>query len=126
MNLGVKIRQIRTLKGYSQENMADELGISQKAYSLIENNETKLDDLRLHKIAEILHVSVEDIEKFSSENIITQNNYDNSIGHSYGYIENLHQRNKDLLQKIEEQYEQRIKDLQKEISFLRSIVKGED
>jgi transcriptional regulator with XRE-family HTH domain len=38
-NIGEKIRQIRDLKGLSQEYISGKLGISQRAYSKIERNE---------------------------------------------------------------------------------------
>ena len=40
--IGEKIRKIRTLKGLSQDYMAEKLKISQPAYSDIENNKTKV------------------------------------------------------------------------------------
>jgi len=48
--LGEKIRKIRSLKGYSQEYVADRLKISQSAYSAIETNRTKLDINRAKQI----------------------------------------------------------------------------
>lgn len=67
--------------------MAAELGISQKAYSLIENNESKINEEKLNKISEVLKVTVDDIKNFNSDKIIHQNNHDNSIG----FVENLYQ-----------------------------------
>jgi transcriptional regulator with XRE-family HTH domain len=51
-----KIRRLRELRNYRQEYMAEQLGISQNAYSRLENGETKLDVERLRKIAEVLEV----------------------------------------------------------------------
>lgn len=53
---GHKVRQIRELKGHSQEYVATKLGISQRAYSKIETNQTKLDWERITKIAELFEV----------------------------------------------------------------------
>ena len=41
--LGQKIRMVRELKGFSQEYMAHALGLSQRGYSKLERDETKLD-----------------------------------------------------------------------------------
>ena len=41
--LGGKIRQIRELKGFTQDYLATQLGISQRAYSKLERDEIKLD-----------------------------------------------------------------------------------
>ncbi len=57
MQLGRNLRKLRELNDYSQEYMAGKLGVSQVTYSRIENNKTKLDVLRLIKIAEILNVN---------------------------------------------------------------------
>lgn len=58
MLFGKEIRIQRTIKGYSQEYMANRLGISQNAYSKIERDETKLTLERLYDITEILEISV--------------------------------------------------------------------
>ena len=52
------IRQIRELKGFSQDYMALQLEITQPAYHKIENGETVLKIDRLQQIADILGVDV--------------------------------------------------------------------
>lgn len=54
MNIGEKIRQARLQKGFSQENMADMLGISTTAYGDIERNKTELTITRATEIADLL------------------------------------------------------------------------
>ena len=61
MNTGEKIRQIRLAKGYSQENLADMLGISTTAYGDIERNKTELTILRASEIAKTLNISILDL-----------------------------------------------------------------
>jgi transcriptional regulator with XRE-family HTH domain len=56
MNIGEKIRYARLQKGYSQENMADFLGISTSAYGDIERNKTELTLSRVKKLAKILKI----------------------------------------------------------------------
>lgn len=56
-SLGEKIRQIRQKNGFSQENMADMLGISTTAYGDIERNKTDLTVNRAKEIAKILNIS---------------------------------------------------------------------
>lgn len=58
---GEKIKAIRELRGYTQEHMADKLGIAQNTYSKIENNQTRLATDKLEKIAAILCVPITDI-----------------------------------------------------------------
>ena len=52
------IKQIRELKSFTQEYMAQELGISQPAYVKIEQGLTVLKIDRLQQIAEILEVDL--------------------------------------------------------------------
>ncbi|AFK04086.1 helix-turn-helix domain protein [Emticicia oligotrophica DSM 17448] len=63
MNTGDRIRQIRFQKGYSQENMADMLGISTTAYGDIERNKTDLTISRANEIAKILGVNIIELLK---------------------------------------------------------------
>jgi XRE family transcriptional regulator, regulator of sulfur utilization len=58
MEIGEKIRYARLTKGYSQENMADFLGISTSAYGDIERNKTELTLSRAKKLSNILKMSM--------------------------------------------------------------------
>lgn len=58
---GQSIRKIRREKDYTQEYMAYEMGISQKAYSDIENSKVKMNLEILTKISEILDIKPSDI-----------------------------------------------------------------
>ncbi len=58
---GEKIRQIRLLKGFSQENMADMLDISTTAYGDIERNKTELTISRATEIAKVLGIGIVDL-----------------------------------------------------------------
>jgi transcriptional regulator with XRE-family HTH domain len=51
-----KLRDLRLTKGLSQENIAFELGISQKAYSKIENCKVNLSQEKMDKISKIFEV----------------------------------------------------------------------
>jgi transcriptional regulator with XRE-family HTH domain len=55
------IRNARILKGYSQEQMADLLGLSQSQYSRIESSGSGLDVKRIDSIARILELEVTEI-----------------------------------------------------------------
>ena len=56
-----KLKEIRVLKGLTQENIAFELGISQKAYSDIENGKVCIKTEKLKKITEILEIGPSEI-----------------------------------------------------------------
>jgi transcriptional regulator with XRE-family HTH domain len=53
---GQKLRLLREFRNYSQEYIAEKLGITQHAYSRIENNQTKITAERLEKLAAILNI----------------------------------------------------------------------
>ncbi|MGN7706200.1 helix-turn-helix domain-containing protein [Chryseobacterium sp. R2ACT005] len=58
---GQNIRKIRRSKDFTQEYMAFEMGISQKAYSDIENSKVKINLEILNKISTILDIKPSDI-----------------------------------------------------------------
>ncbi|AZA48558.1 XRE family transcriptional regulator [Chryseobacterium carnipullorum] len=58
---GQNIRKIRRSKDFTQEYMAFEMGISQKAYSDIENSKVKINLDILKKISDILEIKPSDI-----------------------------------------------------------------
>ncbi|WP_426475980.1 helix-turn-helix domain-containing protein [Chryseobacterium sp. CBSDS_008] len=58
---GQNIRKIRRSKDLTQEYMAFEMGISQKAYSDIENSKVKINLEILTKISDILDIKPSDI-----------------------------------------------------------------
>lgn len=63
--LGDKIRKIRDLRGLSQENMADMLGLSLPTYADIERGKKDVTIGRLETIAEKLGVTLNDIMNFN-------------------------------------------------------------
>jgi transcriptional regulator with XRE-family HTH domain len=81
MNTGNKIRKIGLDKGFSQENMADILGISTTASGDIERNKTELTISRVTEISRILNISIVDLldiethpVDFSLEKLQLENN----------------------------------------------------
>lgn len=83
MEIGTKIRKVREIKGLSQENLADELGMSVTGYGKIERNEVGINYDKLLKIAEILNVSIENIIGFDDK--VAFNNFNNTIEQQIGY-----------------------------------------
>jgi len=84
------------LRGYSQEEVAAKLHITQSTYSRIETDEHKLTVEMLKKIANVLEVSVGDI--VSNEPIIIQNNASNQ-GTQIARNENFYADQKELYEK---------------------------
>ena len=84
MSIGTNIKQIRELKNYSQEHIAQELGISQASYARIESGTIvpKID--RLQRIAEVLEVDLSTL--LNTTNVF--NIIFNASASQSGYINN--------------------------------------
>lgn len=67
MVVGDKIRNLRILKGFSQENMSELLQMSLVAYGDIERNKKDVNLKRLEQIAKVLEMSVSDILTFGEK-----------------------------------------------------------
>ena len=119
--LGIRIRKIREFRNYTQTHLADKLNISQNAYSKIENGTSKLTTDRLEQLAKILDVPVESM--LNSERQIF--NFDNSpIEKFYGYIENLHEENKEVIQKTMNILEQQSQFLKQQNEILIKAIEA--
>ena len=70
MNTCIKIRKKRNEKGFSQDYMAIQLGVSQKTYGRLENGESKIDLEKISNLANILETNPVELLNF--------NEFDNS------------------------------------------------
>ena len=111
MTIGHKIKKIRELKNYTQEHLADKLGMSLTGYGKIERDETDIPFSRLHQIAEVLGVSVEDVVGFDEKNVfnLTHNKFKDFIV------------NNNVSPKERELYDKTIKTLEDKIALLENI-----
>ena len=115
-NVVRKIAMLRSKKGYTYENMANELSITTAAYRKIETGETRLSLERLFEIAEILQESVAKLIEATEENILNQTNNDSSTGNQYlQKIENFYQENKEVYDKL-------LKSKDEQIELLKSLL----
>lgn len=62
--IGINIRKIRELKGLTQDYMASQLSLTQRACSKLESGETRLHWNRMTEIAKILEVDPIDMISF--------------------------------------------------------------
>jgi len=119
-----KIKDIRNVKGFSHEYMANEMKISTSAYRKIESNETKLTVERLFQISEILQTPVNKFISAKQSNIFYQNNNDSGTGTFIQDVENFyHQENRETTQKLIQTMEREMAHLREEIAFLREMAK---
>lgn len=112
MNLGIKIKKLRELRDFTQEYVANEIGLDQSAYSRLEKGETKITFDRLSKIAKVLNVEPEGIYSFDESNIF---NMTTQNGHN-GYIINVISENERKL------YEDQIQHLKDQITHLQKTM----
>jgi len=109
-----KIRNARSQKGYTQEYMADNLGISQKQYSRIESGESRLSLNYLEKICEQLEINPQDL--FACEVKQENRNQSGGLANSAYLIVN------EFSEKLIEQYEKRLQDKDEQIELLKSML----
>lgn len=89
------IRKIRELKGYSQENLAHRLEMSQSAYAKYEKENSNITLRRLEQIAKELEVSLTELLSLDKSTVYNFSN--NQISTVSNIIENLHTENIETL-----------------------------
>lgn len=109
--VGDKIRIARISRGLSQENVAEELGLSIAAYSNIERGKTKVTLSRLETLAKILKTEVFTFLDHTggSTKVVNKDG-----GSSYSSVKQLEERVREMELMLEN------KDL--EISYLKQII----
>lgn len=115
MNYHLKIKHLRELRNYTQEYIGHVLGLSQRAYSAIENGKTQLTIERLHEICQILNVSIADVLELESKTTYN-NNFNNHATENKGSLV----FRQDDVEEIKNIYERIIKGKDDEIQFLRT------
>lgn len=78
MTIGNNIKTVRELQNFTQDYVAEKLGITQSAYSKIERDEVDITFSKLQKICEVLSVNLSDIINLEAKNIIANNKFDNN------------------------------------------------
>lgn len=130
MNVGQRIKELRMRKGYSQENLAEMLGMTTNGYAKIEQDKTpNLSLIRFAQIAKALDSNVQELYSLgdkATHYIGTQNNNDSSTGINYVINQNMPQEfqklqleNEHFKEKITS-LEQRIKDLEEIINLMKN------
>ncbi len=113
LQLGQKIKKLRELKNFTQSHIASELGITQSAYSKIEQGETEVSYSKLSKIAEVLGMAPEEIMTFNEQMIF--NVMHNQTGN--GFVVN-----KGFTENERKLYEDQITQLKEEVCYLKKVL----
>jgi transcriptional regulator with XRE-family HTH domain len=111
--LGENIRKIRELKGFSQQNLADEIKVDQKTISRIEKGEISPKFETLVSISKVLSVNISQILSFNESLIFNNYNQYQQGGNYNAYINT-------EIEKVEELYKQLLKEKDEVISLLKS------
>ncbi len=98
--IGIKIKNIRELKNYTQEFMAKKLQITQAGYSKIERGETDIAYSKIEEIAMVLGVTAEELVAFDQQRFF--NHQSNVKGDNNGIIIT------DMSKEIKKLYEDKI------------------
>ena len=65
--LGNRIKSLRVAKNYTQEQIADQIGVSRQKYARIESGTNSITFEVLSKVAEVLDITVGDITRVLDE-----------------------------------------------------------
>jgi len=118
MSVHEKIRLVRQLKGWSQEEVANKLDMSPNGYGSIERGETDVNLSRLEQIAALFGIKLSDLFELSEKNIFhlagTHNNQSN--WHIGSYSDEYLQLKSEL-----EKQQLIVEQKEKEIGYLREI-----
>lgn len=117
MNYQLKIKHLRELRNYTQEHMAHCLGLTQRAYSSIENGKTQLTIERLREISQILNVTIGDILDLESKTTYN-NSFNNHASENKGSLV----FRQDDVEELKNLYDRIIKGKDDEIQFLRNQI----
>lgn len=109
LHMGRKIERIRRLRGMTQTDLGEALGVTKQAVSKLEQTE-QIDDERLKKIADALGVTEEGLKKFNEETVLynTINFYEN-CGVTTNAVSNNHTFNNFPIQQAIELFENLLK-----------------
>lgn len=106
-----KIKQIRELKNFTQEYVAQKLGLSTRAYSKIETGETQLTINRLNEISKVLEMEPMQLLGFDDKKIFNINNSSGNNGYNNIFFP----------EKLVQQYEETILALKEQIQLLKLL-----
>lgn len=110
-NIGNKIRILREQKGYSQESLALELGLTQPSYARLEKEDERISIIRLIQIAKILKTTVAELIDEKTQKVINQQGSEGSQAYNVDTINTIINADKEHIQTLKD-----------EILFLRKLL----
>jgi transcriptional regulator with XRE-family HTH domain len=110
--LGENVRKIRELKGFSQQNLADEIKVDQKTISRIEKGELSPKFETLVSISKVLSINISQLLAFNESLIFNNYNQYQQGGNYNAYLNT-------EIDKVEELYKQLLKEKDEVIALLK-------
>ncbi|OXG03374.1 DNA-binding XRE family transcriptional regulator [Flavobacterium araucananum] len=120
-HIGRNISRIRELRGIKQEILAEAIGVSQQTVSSLEGSE-EIENKKLVEIAKALGVTVEAIENFSEENMISYFNTFNDSPNNF-FANNNNTCTFNPLDKVVELYERLVQVEKEKNEYLERMLK---
>lgn len=118
-SVGSKIKQVRELRNFTQDYMAQRLEISQAMYSKIERGESDIGLGQLNKIAKELDIDLTHLLTFDSSLMIKKITNKQLAEHTTGMVVN-----HGLPDDERKLFERMLADKDQEIAFLRGLLGG--
>jgi len=120
--IGKKIEQIRTVKGWSRDQVADKIKMSVAGYGSIERGETNIRLTRLAQLAEIFEVTLSDLLGLTEKTVFNFTQAHNKGCHNHNLqINSPSTENELTLQHELEKCQLIQQSQQKEIEYLREL-----
>jgi transcriptional regulator with XRE-family HTH domain len=116
MKVYEKIRFMREMKGWSQEDMAGKLGISLNGYTNIERGVTDTQLSRLEQIAQTLGVDIVELFTFGEKNIVFV-----ATNNSNSHVQNVNFSQEAVAFELEKS-QLLVEQQAKEINYLQEII----
>lgn len=115
LSRGRKIERVRKLRGWTQSDLAEKLGVSKQAISKLEQAEN-IGDEKLNDVAMALGVTFEGLRDFTEEKVLynTNNFYENcgvTASNIVANVETINNPLKETIEMFERQLEAARKDL---------------
>jgi len=116
-NIGIGIRKLRERRGFSQEFVAEKLGINQSTYGKLEKDMSNITLDRLYKIADVLEEDITTLLDIGKKNI-----FNNQTNQGNGYVETINNDYKTLVEELKLAYEKVFVVKDEQIELLKSFL----
>jgi transcriptional regulator with XRE-family HTH domain len=117
-NIGLNIRKSREKKGFSQEYIAEKLGINQSTYGKLERDISNITLDRLYKIADVLEEDITTLLDIGKKNI-----FHNQTNQGNGYVETINNDYRTMVEELKLVYEKMLVAKDDQIELLKSLLK---